>query len=61
MVHYVFGAMKMKEVEGKSGYITRIQIVVNQLERNCEILTNAKVVEKILHNLTDDFDNVVCT
>lgn len=52
--------MKMKESEGVSDYITRVQTVVNQLNRNGEALTNARTVEKILRSLTDSFENVVC-
>ena len=53
-------AMKMKETEGVSDYITRVQTIVNQLKRNGETLTDARVVEKILQSLTEDFENVVC-
>jgi len=35
-------------------------LVANQLKRNGETLTDARVVEKILRSLTDDFENVVC-
>jgi precorrin isomerase len=52
--------MKMKESESVSDYITRVQAVVNQLNRNDEALTDARVVEKILRSLTDNFENVVC-
>jgi gag-polypeptide of LTR copia-type len=43
-------------------YLTtsRVQAVVNQLIRNGETLTHARVVEKILRSLTDNFENVVC-
>ncbi|KAI0516112.1 hypothetical protein KFK09_008784 [Dendrobium nobile] len=51
--------MKMKESEGVSDYITRVQAVVNQLKRNGEMLTDARVVEKILRSLTNNFENVV--
>jgi len=53
-------AMKMKESKDVSCYITRVQMVANQLKRNGETLTDARVVEKILRSLTDDFENVVC-
>jgi uncharacterized membrane protein YkoI len=53
-------AIKMKESEGVSDYITRVQSVVNQLKRNGETLTDARVMEKILRSLTNDFENVVC-
>jgi gag-polypeptide of LTR copia-type len=54
-------SMKMKESESVSDYITRVQAVVNQLIRNGEALTDARVVEKILRSLTGNFENVVCT
>ncbi|PKU74974.1 hypothetical protein MA16_Dca020184 [Dendrobium catenatum] len=52
--------MKMKESEGVSDYITRVQAVVNQLKLNGEMLIDARVVEKILRSLTNNFENVVC-
>jgi gag-polypeptide of LTR copia-type len=53
-------SMKMKESESVSDYITRVQAVMNQLIRNGEALTDARVVEKILRSLTGNFENVVC-
>ncbi|KAJ4756551.1 polyprotein [Rhynchospora pubera] len=53
-------SMRMKESEGVSDYITRIQTVVNQLKTNGETLSDTRVVEKILRSLTDNFENVVC-
>ncbi|GJU58197.1 retrovirus-related pol polyprotein from transposon TNT 1-94 [Tanacetum coccineum] len=44
-------AMKMKESEGVSDYITRVQTMVNQLKRNGETLTDSRVVEKVLRLL----------
>ncbi|XP_058760440.1 uncharacterized protein LOC131633767 [Vicia villosa] len=52
--------MKMKETESVSDYITRVQTVVNQLKRNGEAMTDARVVEKILRSLTEKFENIVC-
>jgi len=52
--------MQMKESETVSDYITRVQKVVNQLTRNGETVTDARVVEKILRSLTDKFENIVC-
>jgi len=49
----------MKESESVSEYITRVQTVVNQLNRNGETLSDTRVVEKILRSLTDNFENVV--
>jgi hypothetical protein len=53
-------SMKMKESEVISEYVTRVQTVVNQLKRNGEALSDARVVEKILRSLTEKFENVVC-
>ena len=53
-------SMKMKESENVSNYITRVQTVVNQLNRNGEMLPETQVVEKILRSLTNNFENVVC-
>jgi predicted GNAT family acetyltransferase len=50
----------MKESETVSDYIMRLQTVVNQLNRNGETVTDARVVEKILRSLTDKFENIVC-
>jgi Mg2+ and Co2+ transporter CorA len=50
----------MKDSEGVSDYIMRVQTVTNQLKRNGENLTETRIVEKILRSLTDAFENVVC-
>ena len=52
-------SMKM-ESENVSDYITRVQTMTNQLNRNGEMLLETQVVEKILRSLTDNFENVVC-
>ena len=52
-------SMKMKESENVSDYITRVQAVANQLNRNGEMLPETRVVEKMLKSLTDNFENVV--
>jgi len=44
-----------------SDYITCVHTVVNQLNRNGETLTDARVVEKILRTLTDNCESIVCT
>ena len=51
---------EVKESESVSDYITRVHTVVNQLNRNGEMLPETRVVEKILRSLTDNFENVVC-
>ena len=53
-------SMKMKELENISDYITCVQTVANQLNRNGEMLPETRVVEKILRSLIDNFENVVC-
>jgi len=53
-------AIKINDSENVSSYIARVQMVVNQLKRNGETLTDARVMEKILRSLTNDFKNVVC-
>jgi len=52
--------MRMKEDEGVAEYVSRVEIVANQLGRNGETLPACRVVEKILRSLTDDFENIVC-
>ena len=53
-------SMKMKESENVSNYITHVQTMVNQLNRNGEMLPKTRVVEKIFKSLTNNFKNVVC-
>jgi gag-polypeptide of LTR copia-type len=55
-----FESLKMKDSEGISDYITRVQIVANHLKRNGEKLIEMRIAEKILRSLTDAFENVVC-
>lgn len=50
----------MKESENASDYITRVQTVVNQLNRNGETVTDGRIVEKVLRSLTDKFESIVC-
>ena len=52
--------MRMKEDEGVAEYVSRVEIVANQLGRNGKTLPAFRVVEKILRSLTDDFENIVC-
>jgi gag-polypeptide of LTR copia-type len=52
--------LRMNNTERVSDYITRVHIVMNQLKRNGESLSEQRVVEKILRSLTDTFENVVC-
>jgi len=40
-------SIMMKESESVSEYITHVQTVVNQLNRNGETLSDTRVVEKI--------------
>jgi len=52
--------IRMKEAEGVAEYVSRVETVVNRLDRNGETLLACRVVEKILKSLTDDFENIVC-
>jgi len=58
-----FERLLMKENEGVTEFISRVETVANQLDKNGESLTidcGNRVVEKILRSLTIDFDNIVC-
>jgi gag-polypeptide of LTR copia-type len=46
-----FESLKMKDFEGVSYYITRVQTVMNYLKRNGENLIDMRIVEKILRSL----------
>jgi len=50
----------MKENEGVTEFISRVETMANQLGKNWESLPANQVVEKILRSLTIDFDNIVC-
>jgi len=50
----------MKENEGVTEFISRVETVANQLGKNGEPLPANRVVEKILRSMTIDFDNIVC-
>jgi len=52
--------IRMKEDEGVAEYVSRVETIANQLDRNGETLPTCRVVEKILRSLTDDFENIVC-
>jgi gag-polypeptide of LTR copia-type len=43
-----FENLRMKELEDVSDYITRVEMMVNQLKRNGEETSESRVVEKIL-------------
>jgi len=51
--------MNMKETKEGPLYITQVEIVVNQPNKNGEMLSASRVVNKILRLLTIDFDNVL--
>ena len=51
--------MRMKDSKDVSSYITHVYIIANQLKFNGETLMDARVVDKILRSLNDDFENVV--
>jgi len=57
-LHGELESMNMMDSEIVSDYITCVQTVVNQLNRNGETLINTRVVEKILRTLTENFKNM---
>jgi RNase H-fold protein (predicted Holliday junction resolvase) len=54
-----FELFQMKSSESISDYHTRIMVIVNQMRRNGEALTDARITEKILRSLDPKFDFVV--
>jgi gag-polypeptide of LTR copia-type/Domain of unknown function (DUF4219) len=54
-----FKTLRMKESEDVSDYITRVEMMVNQLKRNGEEMSESRVVEKILRSLFNNFENIV--
>jgi gag-polypeptide of LTR copia-type len=55
-----FEILRMKESEGVSDYITMVKMMVNQLKRNGEEMSESRVVEKILRSLINNFENIMC-
>jgi len=53
-----FELLQMKFSESISDYHTRIMVMVNQMRRNGEALTDARITEKILRSLDPKFDFV---
>ncbi|KAK2985729.1 hypothetical protein RJ640_000409 [Escallonia rubra] len=54
-----FESLQMKDSEMIFDYISRVLLVVNQLERNGEEMEDSRVVEKILRSLDPKFDHEV--
>jgi gag-polypeptide of LTR copia-type len=50
-LRWEFNSLKMKDSEGVSNYIMRVQTMANQLKRNKENLIETRIVEKILRSL----------
>jgi len=49
----------MKDSEDVFSYSTRVQMVVNKFKCNGETVMDARVIEKIILSLIDDFENDV--
>ncbi|KAJ0040391.1 hypothetical protein Pint_27645 [Pistacia integerrima] len=56
-----FESFHMKELETISKYFSRVQAVANQLKRNGEMLSNTRIIEKILHSLDSKFEHTIVT
>jgi RNase H-fold protein (predicted Holliday junction resolvase) len=55
-----FESLQMKSLESISDYYhTTIMVIVNQMRRNGEALTDARIIERILRSLDPKFDFVV--
>ena len=54
-----FELLQMKSSESISDYHTRIIVIVNQIRRNGEAITDSRITEKILRSLDPKFDFVV--
>ena len=54
-----FEALQMRSSESVSDYHTRIMVIINQMRRNGEALSEARITEKILRSLDPKFDYVV--
>ena len=48
--------MQIKSSKSISDYHTRIMVIVNQMRRNKEVLSDARITEKILRSLDLKFD-----
>ena len=49
----------MRSSESVSDYHMRIMVIINQMRRNGEALSEARITEKILKSLDPKFDYVV--
>ena len=54
-----FEALKMKESESILDFFTKVLIIVNQLRKNDETLSDTWVIKKILHPLEAKFDYII--
>lgn len=56
-----FEHMEMDEKEGVVEFIAQVQKIANRLEMNGEEMPPNRITEKILKNLTNDFESIVVT
>ena len=54
-----FELLQMKSSESISDYHTRIMVIVNQMRRNGEAITDSRITEKLLRSLDPKFDFIV--
>ena len=50
-----FEILEMKNDESITDYFVRVMIISNRMRSNGEDMTDKKIVEKILHTLTEKF------
>lgn len=56
-----FEILAIKNEETVTKYFTRVMIFANQMRSNREVLSDSKIVDKILRNLADRFTYIVVT
>ncbi|XP_012851416.1 PREDICTED: uncharacterized protein LOC105971115 [Erythranthe guttata] len=58
-LHGEFESLNMKDSEDVSDYVSRVVLIVSQLETNGETMEERRMVEKILRSLDPKFDYIV--
>ena len=61
MLRKEFETLEMRSGEGVTEYLSRVMTVANKMRTYGEDMKDVKVVEKILHSLTEKYNYVVCS